>query len=139
MCGLSFIFCRSIFIGNFIVKNKSLKLKYLQNHLFKKNFRTLFWRSNLHKQAGRIFFSKFFFQRLGPFFSRLQNHWFGAHFFAQKKFSSFFQMWLFIFIIILNTWFKILFRRTVRNCWFYSFKHSNPTSYFKVYSNSLSC
>ena len=50
VCGIFFSFCRSSFINNFIVKIsfstlKSPKIKYLENHLFKKKFRISFWRS----------------------------------------------------------------------------------------------
>ena len=36
-------------------------------------------------------------------------------------------MWLLNFNIILNTCFKNLFRRTVKNCWFHSFKSATRT------------
>ena len=111
--------------------SRTIYLKKIFAHCFEDQICT--------NKLEEFFFQNFFFKDLDPFFRDYKTTDFGLIFLLKKKFSSFFQMRLFIFIIILNTWFKILFRRTVRNCWFYSFKHSNPTSYFKVYSNSLSC
>ena len=63
-----------------------------------------------------LFFQKKIFPRTSEFFSRLQNHYFGCHFFPQKiNFILFFQGWLFNFIIILKTYFNDLFWQTVKN------------------------
>ena len=113
ICGIFLIFCRSFFINNFMVKNSfsepknERKLKYLEIHVYLKKFRTPFCRSYLYKLAGRIFFRKNSFRGL---------------FFIKKWFYTFFQRWLFNFNIILKTCFKNLFKKTVKNWWFYSFK-----------------
>ena len=54
VCGIFLIFCQSSFINNygeeqFFGTKKLAKVKYLETHLFFKNFRTLFCKSYLYK------------------------------------------------------------------------------------------
>ena len=64
---------------------KSVKVKYLETHLFLKNFCTPFRRSYPYKSAGRIFFfKKCFFQGLGVFFTTA-TRLILASFFPQKN------------------------------------------------------
>ena len=98
---------------------KSPKVKYLETHL-KSALRfegLLFTR----KLKGIFFFKKKFID-LG-LFSRLQNHSFGRHFFAQKiNFIPFFQVWLFNSNALLKKCFANLFKKINQKWWFYSLK-----------------
>ena len=102
---------------------KSPKLKYLDTHFLKKNSAHRFERSYMHKQAGTIFFfSKKNYLKDLEIFWRLQNHLLGPYFFHKKLISYFFLVWLFNFNIILKTYFKDLFWKTVKKWWFYYLK-----------------
>ena len=64
LCGIFLIFCRLVFINNFMVKNSfseknSAKVKCLETHLFFKTYSAMFCRFYLYKPAGRI--EKIFF------------------------------------------------------------------------------
>ena len=65
----------------------------------------------------KFFFEKFFFQGLGAFFGTAR-----PLIWASVFSTVFFQVWLFNFNIILKTCLKKLYRKTVKNWWFYSFK-----------------
>ena len=88
LCGIFFIFFRSSFINNFMVKNNFLEPKNHQNLnisrpiYFKKNFRTPFCRSYLYKYAG----SSFFFRKRGAFFATAKPLICASFFFAKNNF-----------------------------------------------------
>ena len=89
VCGIFLIFCRSIFINNFMAKNSfsepknQRKLSISRSIYFKENSTHGFVGLICTNWLEGFFFEKFFFKDL-ELFSRLQNHWFGPHFFPQK-------------------------------------------------------
>ena len=121
---LFLIFCLSSFFDNFIVKNnflepwnqQSTKLTYLKTWSFKQNFCTLFWRSYLHKLAGKKnFFRKKFISRTWKSFRDFSATDLGLIFFRKKLIWYFFQVWLFNFNIALKTCLKNLFGKLWKN------------------------
>ena len=96
-------------------------LKYLETHLFKKISAQCF-EDHIQISWKKFFFEKNFFQGLGAFFVIAKPLIWASFFSTQNLFYNFFQVWLFDFIIVLKTCFKNLFRKTVKNWWFYSFK-----------------
>ena len=99
MCGTFLIFCRSSLINYGIYCEeqllgtlKSLKLKYLETHLFKKKFLHITLKIISAQIRWKNFFSgKFFLEDL-ELFSQPQKQWFRAHFFPQKiNFIPFFK------------------------------------------------
>ena len=103
MCGILLIFCRSGFINK--CPHTVLKMIYAQINW--KNF---------------SFFVKIFFQVLRAFFTAAKPLTWASFFFHKKIILYFFQVWLFSFNTILKICFKNLFRKTVKNWWFYYFK-----------------
>ena len=108
------IYCEEQFLGTL----KSPKLKYLENHLFKKNSEHRFEDYIRTNKLDQFFFSKNFFQRLGTFFVTIKPLIWGSFFSTKNNFVVFFK-WLFDFNIKLNRCFKNLFRKAVKNCWFF--------------------
>ena len=97
----------------FFGTNESLKVKYLKTHLFKKKFRTAFWKLIFFLQLSRkdfFFCKKTFFQRLGAFFA-IVNHRFGRNYFTKKIILYFFQVRLINFNAILKHALKNLSKR----------------------------
>ena len=90
MSGVFLIFCRSSFINNFIVKNHFLEhwhhrnLNILKPIYLIKIYAHRFEDHICANKVDNFFFLKKSFLRTWNFFSRLQNHWFGLHFFPQK-------------------------------------------------------
>ena len=83
-----------------------------------------------HIRANKVeefFVWKFFFQWLGACFATSKPLIWAPFFPTRNNFVVFFQVGFFSFNIILNTCFKNLFRKTAKNCWFYSFKQANRT------------
>ena len=99
VCGIFLIFCRSRFINNFFMKNKfsepykSPKVKHLEAHLFLKNFRIRFCRSNLHRsyKLEGFFFSKIFFFFQISFFRTPKTSHLDVKFLLKKCFTLFFK------------------------------------------------
>ena len=92
--GIFLIFCRSIFINNFMVRNSFLEPKNQRklnaSRFVSRNFRTEFCRSYLYKLAGRIFSPKIFFQGLSSFFRDCNATNLGVFFFLKKIILYFF-------------------------------------------------
>ena len=133
ICGMFLIYCPLSFVNNFMVKNN---FSEPQNHQKLNISRPIYFKKysylkNPKKDLAQINWKDLFFRKKNFFlkdlevFSRLQNP--NCHAFLHKiyffiYFILFLQGWLFDFNIILKSWFKILFRKTVKNGDFYSFK-----------------
>ena len=76
----------------FLLTLKSPKLKYLENHLFKKNCTHRF-EDYIHtnKLDQIFFFQKTFFQRLGTFFVTIKPLIWGSFFSTKNNFVVFFK------------------------------------------------
>ena len=128
VCRILLIFCRSSFINNFMVKNNFWGPK---NHRKLNISRTIYFEKiSAHRfvdlictnKLDDIFFQKIFLSRTWSFFHEYKTTNLGVIFFHKKLISYFFQGWLFNFNITLKTYFRNLFRKTVKKWWFYSFK-----------------
>ena len=114
---LQWFYCEEQFFGTL----KSPKLKYLEKPFIQKNVRHIILKIISAQISRKNFFfpKKIFFQWFGDFFATIKPLIWASFFSTKKHFFSFFQVWLFNFNIILNICFKILFRKTVKNWWFY--------------------
>ena len=128
MCGIFSIFCRSSFIKNFIMKKHFLEpwnhgnlnisrpiyLKKISHTVLKIISAQISWKNSFVENVS--------FNDL-QLFSRLQNHWFGPHFFPQKiNFILFFKCDYLILMHYQKHALRISSEKTVKNWWFYSFK-----------------
>ena len=120
MCEIFSIFCRSSFIKNFIMKIlillffgalKSRKLKYLETHLFKKNFAHRFEDHICTNKLEEFFCRKCFFQRLAAFFTTAKPLIWASFFPTKNQFHTFFQVRLFNFNALSKTCFKNFFEK----------------------------
>ena len=100
----------------FFGTNESLKVKYLKTHLFKKKFRTAFWKLifSLQVSGKEYFLQKIFFHWLGAFFTSAK-HRFGRNFFHKKIILYFFQVWLINFNAILKHALKTYQKKKKKN------------------------
>ena len=112
LCGIFFIFFRSSFINNFMVKNNFLEPKNHQNLNISRPI--YFKKISAHRFVGLICTNKleavffFFFRKRGAFFATAKPLICASFFSAKNK--------------ILKTCFKNLFWKTVKKWWFYCFK-----------------
>ena len=87
--GMFLIFCRSNFINNFIVKSNfseasSHRNLIISRTIYLKKISTHRFEDHICTNKLQEFLKNFFFEDF-ELFSRLQNHWFGPHFFPQKN------------------------------------------------------
>ena len=98
---------------------KPPNVKYLEIHLFFKNFDTPFWKFYLHKLAGGIiFFKKYFLKDLELFFTNAKPITWASNFAHKKYYYTCFQVRLFHFKMISITCFKNRFRIIEKKWWF---------------------
>ena len=99
---------------------KSRKVKYLENHFFKKFPQTVLKILSAQICWTYLFFENFLFSRTWSFFTT-EKPLIWAPFFPQKInfVYAFSQRWLFNFNILLKTCFRNFFRKAVKKWWFH--------------------
>ena len=120
-------FCMMIceIIGYKTVYHRHLNISRLI--YLEKNSAYCFEFHNCTNKMEEFFFENKIFQGLGALFTTAKPLICASFFSTKKWFYTIFQVWLFNFNAILKTCFKNLFRKTVKNWWFYSFKQASRT------------